>query len=59
LEMEGWSRDRLDDELAGIGRTLTDIFRAADAEGITTEFAAERLAHKRANEIPRTPTPVA
>jgi leucine dehydrogenase len=59
LEMEGWSRDRLDDELAGIGRTLEAIFRAAEDEGITTEVAAERLARQRAAETPApTPAPV-
>ena len=47
LEMEGWSRERLDDELAGIGRTLTEIFGAAEGEGITTEEAALRLARER------------
>ena len=50
LEMEGWSRQRLEDELVGIGRTLADIFRVADNEGITTEAAAERLARERAAE---------
>jgi leucine dehydrogenase len=50
LEMEGWSRERLEDELEGIGRTLTDIFRAAEAEGVTTEAAAERLALERERE---------
>jgi leucine dehydrogenase len=47
LEVERWSRERLDERLAGIGRTLADIFRTADAEGITTELAAERLADDR------------
>jgi len=54
LEMEGWSRERLDDELAGIGRTLTEIFRVADAEGISTEAAAERLAARRLADPTRT-----
>jgi glutamate dehydrogenase/leucine dehydrogenase len=47
LEMEGWTRDRLDDRLAGIGRTLAEIFRTADRDGITTELAAERVAEER------------
>ena len=47
LEMEGWSRAQLDDALEGIGRTLTQIFRTAENEGITTELAAERLAAER------------
>jgi leucine dehydrogenase len=47
LEMEGWSRQRLDEALAGIGATLAGIFRAADADGISTHVAAERLAAQR------------
>ncbi len=58
LEMQGWSRSRLDDELAGIGRTLTEIFRTADAERITTEAAAERLARRRIREATGEPEPV-
>jgi glutamate dehydrogenase/leucine dehydrogenase len=45
--MEGWTQPRLDDQLEGIGRTLTDIFRAAEADGITTDEAARRLAAER------------
>jgi leucine dehydrogenase len=58
LEMEGWTRARLDDELAGIGRTLIDIFRSAENEGITTEAAAERLARQREREATRIPANV-
>jgi len=58
LEMQGWSRSRLGDELAGIGRTLTEIFRTADAERITTEAAAERLARRRIREATGEPEPV-
>ncbi len=50
LEMAGWSRERLDDALRGIGRTLTTIFETARAEGIPTELAAERLADQRIRE---------
>jgi leucine dehydrogenase len=57
LEMEGWSRARLDDELAGIGRTLAEIFATADDEGITTEAAALRLAKERMGTS-GTPEPV-
>jgi leucine dehydrogenase len=55
LEMEGWSRARLTDELEGIGRTLEDIFRTAEAEGVTTLVAAERLAHQRERESGQVP----
>ena len=47
LERLGWDADRLEREVAGIGDTLAGIFRAAEAEGITTEAAAERLAERR------------
>jgi leucine dehydrogenase len=47
LEIEHWTREHLDERLAGIGDTLSAIFRAAEAEGITTELAAERLADER------------
>lgn len=58
LEMEGWSRERLDDELLGIGRTLADIFERAEAEGITTEAAAVRLAQRRIEEAAGRPEPI-
>ena len=47
LERLGWDGERLEREVAGIGATLTSIFAAADAEGISTEVAAERLAAER------------
>jgi leucine dehydrogenase len=47
LEMQGWSRERLDDALEGIGRTLGEVFAMAEADGISTSVAAERLAADR------------
>ena len=47
LESLGWDADRLEREVAGIGETLAGIYRQADAEGITTNEAAERLAAER------------
>ena len=47
LEMQGWSRERLDDALEGIGRTLGEVFEAAEADGLATNVAAERLAEAR------------
>ena len=47
LESLGWDADRLEREVAGIGDTLAGIYRAAEAEGITTDAAAERLAERR------------
>ena len=47
LERLHWDADRLEREVAGIGATLTRIYEAADAEGIPTAVAAERLAAER------------
>ena len=47
LERLGWDPDRLEREVAGIGDTLTAIYRQAEADGITTSDAAERLAAER------------
>ncbi len=47
LEQLGWDADRLEREVAGIADTLTGIYRQADAERITTNEAAERLAAER------------
>ncbi|MGI9092406.1 MAG: Glu/Leu/Phe/Val dehydrogenase dimerization domain-containing protein [Mycobacteriales bacterium] len=44
LELLGWSDATLADRLAGIGTTLTEIFTHADAQGTTTEEAAEAVA---------------
>jgi leucine dehydrogenase len=44
LEQLGWSEAQLDEKLRGIGETLRGILAAADAEGITTEEAAQRIA---------------
>ena len=47
LERLGWDSDRLEQEVAGIGVTLTSIFAAADSDGSSTDAAAERLAAER------------
>ena len=47
LEQLGWDEGELERRVAGIGDTLTRIFEASDAEGITTDEAAERLAAER------------
>jgi leucine dehydrogenase len=47
LEQLGWDEAELDRRVEGIGETLTRIFETADAEGITTDEAAERLAAAR------------
>ena len=46
-EALGWSAEQVEAHLAGIGTTLTEIYRQADAAGISTEEAAERLAQSR------------
>jgi leucine dehydrogenase len=47
LEALHWTRATLDERLAGIGETLRRIYREAEAEGITPNAAAERLARAR------------
>ena len=47
LERLGWDADRLEREVEGIADTLAGIYRQADAEQITTNEAAERLATER------------
>jgi leucine dehydrogenase len=47
LEQLGWDETELDRRVEGIGDTLARIFETADAEGITTDEAAERLAVER------------
>jgi leucine dehydrogenase len=55
IEALHWPTTLLAERLAGIGQTLRQIFREAQTEGITTNDAAERLAHARlAGAEPRT-----
>jgi leucine dehydrogenase len=42
-----WDSETVETRLAGIGETLAAIYRRSEAEGITTEAAAERLARAR------------
>jgi leucine dehydrogenase len=52
LERLGWDANRLEREVEGIGATLAGIFATADAEGISTDEAAERLAADRLAAAP-------
>ena len=47
LEQLGWDAETLERKVAGIAETLTRVYEEADAEGITTAAAAERLAAQR------------
>jgi glutamate dehydrogenase/leucine dehydrogenase len=47
LEDRGWDDDELERHLARIGDTLRDLYRDADAEDITPDAAAKRLAAER------------
>ena len=51
-EALGWTQEQVERGLTGIGDTLTEIYRSADAAGISTEEAAERLAHARLDTAP-------
>ena len=46
-EMLGWNAATLSTRVAGIGATLTEIYRHADEQGTTTEAAAEAIARAR------------
>ena len=50
LEHLGWDEEQLEQEVEGIGATLSRIYAEADAEGIPTHAAAERLAAERLRE---------
>jgi leucine dehydrogenase len=43
----GWTRQQIEERLAGIGGTLEEIYAKADARAITTDAAAELLAQSR------------
>ena len=47
LEDRQWSEAELEKSLAGIGDTLRQIYRDAEAGGVTPAAAAERLAAER------------
>jgi leucine dehydrogenase len=51
-EMLGWDAATLAERVAGIGATLTEIYRHADDEGSTTEDAAEAIARARLSAAP-------
>jgi leucine dehydrogenase len=46
-ESLGWEAEKIETRLAGIGDSLTEIYARADAEGVPTETAADRLARSR------------
>ena len=50
IEGLAWDADVVEARLAGIGESLTEIYERAEAEGITTDAAAERLARSRLDE---------
>ena len=47
LEELAWTPEELDARLRGIGDTVTRVFDDAESEGITSDAAALRLAHRR------------
>jgi leucine dehydrogenase len=46
-EQLGWTEEQVERGLIGIGATLREVYRDADAAGISTEEAAERIARAR------------
>ncbi|WP_137391107.1 Glu/Leu/Phe/Val dehydrogenase dimerization domain-containing protein [Rhodoligotrophos defluvii] len=55
-EYFGFGREELDRRLAGIGNTLLQVFETAQARGLSTHEAADRLAEQR---LKREPAPTA
>jgi len=47
IELLGWSPERAYSKVMGIYETVLSIFKSAEAEGITTNEAADRLAEER------------
>jgi leucine dehydrogenase len=47
LELLGEDEAKCDERLLGIADTLTEVFEAADAAGISTGAAAERIVERR------------
>jgi leucine dehydrogenase len=47
METLGWSRERAEEEVRRIGDTLRKVFARAEAEGVTTDEAARRIARDR------------
>jgi leucine dehydrogenase len=50
LELLGEDEARRDERIRGISNTLTEVFRTADAEGISTGAAAEQMVERRLAE---------
>lgn len=46
-ERLGWTSEQMAARLAGIGDTLTQVFAAAELDGVTPEAAADRIARER------------
>src|SRR5918996_1609049 len=53
LEMLGETVEERDARIAAIGETVTEVFRIADAEHISTERAADRIVQQRLAESAR------
>jgi leucine dehydrogenase len=47
LETLGWDEGTLAERLEQIGETLTEIYRRADDEAVSTEVVAARLADEK------------
>jgi glutamate dehydrogenase/leucine dehydrogenase len=46
-ERLGWTAEQMAMRLAGIADTLTEVFVAADLDGVTPQAAADRIASER------------
>jgi glutamate dehydrogenase/leucine dehydrogenase len=55
FEQLGWNAPDVSTALAGIGETLREIYRRADAQGVSTATAADALAEERSTTAVRPP----
>ena len=51
IEAMGWSREKADERVRSVRQTLHHIFEMAEAEGITTDAAARRIAESRLSGV--------
>jgi leucine dehydrogenase len=51
LEEQGWTREILDERLAGIGDAVYDILQHARREGISSDAAARQIAQSRIDAV--------
>ena len=51
IEEMGWSRAKAEEKVTSVRETLRRIFEVAEADGISTEAAARRIAESRLSGV--------